>query len=343
MASATDVPANSPLANIAYAYHFDAGRYAQFLRRYAEARGVQRIEGKVVDTRRCAAADGFVEAVVLESGERIDGDLFIDCSGFRGLLIEQACIPATRTGPTGCPATAPWPCRAKASVRRHRYPFHRARSRLAMAHSAAASHRQRLCLFQRATSATTRRPRCCCEISTARALAEPRPLRFTTGMRRKFWNRNVVALGLAGGFMEPLESTSIHLIQSGIARLLQSVSATGFRARAGRSLQRTVEFEYRANPRFPDPALPRHRAQRYAVLGLLPHDGHPRIAAREHPPVPPTAECSFAMPRKCSPEPSWVQVMLGPAASMPRYVIIRWSTRCPTRAIAAVRRQCRSR
>jgi tryptophan halogenase len=218
-AGASDVPAESPLARIAYAYHFDAGLYAQFLRRYAETRGVKRIEGQVVDVS-LRAADGFIESITLESGERVAGDLFIDCSGFRGLLIEQALK-------TGYDDWTHWlPCDRAVAVPSEKThaatPFTRSTAR-------AAGWQWRIPLQHRTgngyvySSAHT-------GDDDARSLllanldgqpvADPRILKFTTGRRRKTWNRNCVALGLASGFLEPLESTSIYLIQSGIARLI---------------------------------------------------------------------------------------------------------------------------
>jgi tryptophan halogenase len=219
MTSASDAPAHSPLANIAYAYHFDAGLYAKYLRRYAEARGVRRTEGRVVEVL-LRGHDGFIEAVMLQSGEKLHADLFIDCSGFRGLLIEDALH-------TGYEDWTHWlPCDRALAVPCENVgpptPFTRSTAR-------AAGWQWRIPLQHRTgngyvySSAHTSDDEA--EVTLmghldGRALAEPRKLKFTTGMRRKFWNKNCVALGLASGFMEPLESTSIYLIQSGIARLL---------------------------------------------------------------------------------------------------------------------------
>jgi tryptophan halogenase len=219
MASANDMPATSPLANIAYAYHFDAGLYALYLRSYAEARGVRRTEGKVVQTL-LREPDGFVEAIVLESGERVDGELFIDCSGFRGLLIEQALH-------TGYEDWSHWlPCDRAIAVSGEKVkpssPYTRAIAHQAgwqwcipLQHRTGDGHVfcSRYISDDEATDTLIRN-------LAGKPMNEPRVLKFVTGRRKKFWNKNVVAIGLSSGFLEPLESTSIYWIQSAIARLM---------------------------------------------------------------------------------------------------------------------------
>src|SRR5690348_8128059 len=218
MVSATDVPRGSPLADIAYAYHFDAGRYAQFLRRYAEARGVRRTEGKVVQVNQ--REDGFIADVVLASGERIGGELFIDCSGFRGLLIEQTLhagyddwshwLPCDRAVAVPCenvgPPTPYVRCTARGAGWTWRIPL---QHRTGNGYVYSSSH-----IGDEEAAATLLKQ------LDGHAMGEPRVLRFTPGQRRNVWDRNVVAIGLAAAFLEPLESTSIYLIQSGIARLV---------------------------------------------------------------------------------------------------------------------------
>ncbi|MBB3349240.1 tryptophan halogenase family protein [Sphingomonas sp. BK069] len=209
----------SPLSKLGYAFQFDAGLYARFLRRLAEANGARRTEGRIVAVERDGES-GHVAAVVLETGARVEGDLFLDCSGFRGLLIEETLgagfedwrhwLPCDRAVAVPCanggdrqPLTR---STARAAGWQWRIPL---QHRIGNGYVYASQH-----LSDDEAAATL-----LANLDGA-PLGDPRPLRFTAGHRRRAWVGNTVALGLAGGFLEPLESTSIHLVQSAIARLL---------------------------------------------------------------------------------------------------------------------------
>ena len=207
----------SPLSGMAYAYHIDATLYAAFLRRRAEADGVARVEGRIVSVER--TDNGHVAAVVLDDGRRVEGDLFIDCSGFCSLLLGDAMG-------VGFEDWSHWlPCDRAIAVPTERtepvLPYTRA-----TAHQA--GWQWRIPLQHRTGNGVVYCSRFLDDDAAERLLlsrldsaptAAPRRLSFTAGQRERMWEGNVVAIGLSGGFLEPLESTSIHLIQQGISKL----------------------------------------------------------------------------------------------------------------------------
>lgn len=210
----------SPLSAFSYAFQFDASLYGAFLADYAQKRGAERVEGKVVSVQSNGES-GFIETVTLESDAEIAGDLFIDCSGFRGLLIEQELETGYKDWSAYLPCNRAYavPCTTEDAVG----PYTRATARsggwqwrIPLQHRVGNGHVycDRYISDQDAVD----------QLMTnleGEPLADPKQLFFKTGKRRKLWNRNCIAIGLSGGFLEPLESTSIDLIQSGITNLLE--------------------------------------------------------------------------------------------------------------------------
>ncbi|MBI1686000.1 tryptophan halogenase family protein [Caulobacter hibisci] len=304
---------------LTWAFHFDAVLYARHLRAHAEARGVERLEGRVVEIDQDPDS-GFVRAVVLKDGRRVQGELFIDCSGFRGLLIEEALKTGYEDWRGWLPMDSAWavPSRDAAAP----VPYTRAWAREAgwqwripLQHRTGNGH-----VFSSAWTDKDTARQVLMDNLEGEALAEPRLLTFVTGRRKQAWNRNVVALGLASGFMEPLESTSIHLVQSGLARLLALFPDTGFdpaltaefnrqTAEEYANIRDFIVLHYKATEREDTPfwasrkamEIPDSLAARMALFA-----GPGRIFSRE--------EDLFK-------EGSWVQVLLGqgvvPAASHP--------------------------
>lgn len=238
-----DMP-RSPLSRLAYAFQFDAGRYARFLRKIAEARGVARIEGEVADIRQHPET-GFVTGLTLVDGQQIEGDLFIDCSGFRSLLLGQTLeIPFldwSRWLP--CDSAVAVPCKlggrnepltrstARPAGWQWRIPL---QHRIGNGHVFSSGHMERDIATETLLDNLDGEP-----------LADPIHLSFKAGRRARSWEKNVVALGLAAGFLEPLESTSIHLVQSGIARLMALFPDKDFSAYEIARFNAETEREYR--------------------------------------------------------------------------------------------------
>jgi tryptophan halogenase len=277
-----------------YAYHFDAGLYAEFLRHWATARGVTRIEGQVVDVAQ--GPNGDIESLTLKSGQRIHGDFFVDCSGFRSLLLGDKLQVPWEDWSRWLPCDRAWavPCERSADFT----PFTRSTAqkggwtwRIPLQHRTGNGH-----VFSTQFVSEDEARATLLAALDAKALAEPRLLKFRAGRRAQAWKRNCVALGLASGFLEPLESTSIFLVQKAIQdmlRLLPSPEARGVDERLVHEFNRLSDslydrirdfliLHYTANRRIGEPLwdhvrhyeLPeslRHKLSLFDVRGHVPY------------------------------------------------------------------------
>ena len=233
----------TPLEGITYALHFDASLFARTLREYCEARGVVRTEGKVANVA-LRGEDGFIERLDLEDGTTVTADLFIDCTGLRGLLIEGALgagyddwthwLPCNRAVAVGCERKGPLSSHTLSAALdagwRWRIPL---QHRVGNGYVYAAD----LISDDRATDTLLAQ-------LEGKPASDPLLIKFTAGRRKRMWIKNCVALGLAAGFLEPLESTSIHLIQRGIALLISTFPDRRFAPEEIARYNKVSAFEY---------------------------------------------------------------------------------------------------
>jgi tryptophan halogenase len=214
-----DSAARGPTAGLRYALHFDAGLVAQYLRMYCEKRGIARLARTVATVTQ--RPDGFLEDLIFSDGSRLRADLYIDCSGFRGVLIEQALktgyidwsdvLPCDRAVAVPTQLTIARPPYTQATARPAGWQW-----RIPLQHRVGNGY-----VYSSASLSDTQATDDLLAAVGGQPLADPRLLRFVAGRRKLFWNRNCVALGLASGFLEPLESTSIHLVMSGVYNLVE--------------------------------------------------------------------------------------------------------------------------
>lgn len=234
---------NTQMGGLSYAYHFDAGLYAKHLRKFAEGLGVKRREGRVID----AALDvetGFIRSVKLESGDNIPGDLFLDCSGFRGLLIGGALgvgyedwsryLPCNKAVAVGCEAAGPLLPYTISTARDAGWQW-----RIPLQHRTGNGH----VFCDGFTQKGEAEERLVSNLD-GEMIGTPKHLSFTTGRREKFWAKNCVSLGLSSGFLEPLESTSIHFVQSHVSRLLEFFPDKSFGSATQAEYNRVVSKEF---------------------------------------------------------------------------------------------------
>lgn len=231
------------MGGLAYAFHFDAGLYAKFLRKYAEDKGVTRIEGRI---NRVEQEDesGNITSLKLENGQTISGDLFVDCTGFRSLLLGQALgvkfhdwshyLPCNSAVTVGCERSEPLLPYTKSIAHKAGWQW-----RIPLQHRTGNGH-----VFCDRHVSVDEATQTLLDNLDAPAIGEPRALKFTTGRRDQLWVNNVVAVGLASGFLEPLESTSIHFIQSNIGKLIENFPHRGITENLRKEYNRQVVAEF---------------------------------------------------------------------------------------------------
>jgi tryptophan halogenase len=273
----------SPQVPLNYAYHLDAGLYGRYLRGLAEAAGVRRVEGRIAEVRQNGES-GNIEALLLESGHEVEGDLFIDCTGFRALLIGKALgiafedwshwLPTDSALAVQTGAIEPPPPYTRAIAHRAGW-----RWKIPLQHRVGNG-----LVYSSAHMGDEEARRLLDDSISGDVLIEPRLIRFKAGYRRKVWVKNCIAMGLSGGFVEPLESTSIHLIMIAVTRLLQTFPFRGvsnavaerFNLQSSREIEGIRDFivlHYRLNERredfwrdFQEIELPDSLAQRIALF-----------------------------------------------------------------------------
>lgn len=234
---------DSPLAQIAHAFHFDAALFARFLSGYAQDRGVRRREGKIVDVT-LRGNDGFIESVTLHDGEVISADLFIDCSGFRALLIGQALgvefedwshwLPCDRAIAVPCARSDNFTPYTRSTAHGAGWQW-----RIPLQHRTGNGH-----VFSTRFMDDAEAERILLANLDGAPLADPFKVDFRAGKRQQLWHKNCVAIGLAGGFLEPLESTSLHLVQAGIIRMIRLLPDGEFDPSNIAEFNRQSDFEY---------------------------------------------------------------------------------------------------
>lgn len=210
---------NSPLADYYYAYHFDAALYAAYLKDYALKNGVIAIDGKIQNVIQ--DGEGCISKIQLENGAELSGDFFIDCSGLKGLLIEKTLDTGFEDWSKWLPMNSAIAIQSAMGGELSPYTSTTAREagwqwRIPLQHRVGNGY-----VYCDKFISNEKAAQFLLDNIEGESLTDPKLIKFTTGKRKKFWNKNCVALGLASGFLEPLESTSISLIQTGISRLLQ--------------------------------------------------------------------------------------------------------------------------